>query len=603
MEKIKRNYLDLLYKGYYFPYTHLNYDKEQMNELLCDEDSSGLFFPDIDYKDKNSANWHAIKHLYRIEKAIQSGGAERLHNDPQWLEKILGAFNYWLVNDFDNPNWWFENLAAPKSVANITLMLGELLPDDMFKAAIKIVERAKNTYYGWNWWGANAIWLGSVIITHSLLINDTELMKKAHQIICKEFTYSRNEGPRRDGGFHQHGRKIMSGAYGRSYTFETAPFVKIFAGTDFEIPREKINILLTHILDGQQLLQFKGYFDYGVTGREYSKLDALKIGKILPALELLYTIEDLPRKEEVGRFIDELKGKGKGVSATKWFDSCYYLVNKTDEYYMSVRGVGPNVFGSESVIGQGVLGYNMSYGTNTCFMKTGEEYFNIAPVWDYAKMPGTTARQETDEELKQHGDWNKRPQKNRPINRAKDDAALVVLQPEHDGISLKSTFFVYKDNLIVLGADIKDEKNVGTVLTTVEQSFAKNTVIHSDKYFENAGIHYVNLDEKSKFDCEVKVQTGSFLRNNSGGSDNPVSAEIFTLTVPFGGDGSTYAYRVSAEFPTTDVKVIRNDSKCQAILADDSLLMFMAYEECAIEVCGRKWSLNSGECEIWDIDK
>jgi len=65
------------------------------------KDSKYAYFPDIDYGDKTVSAWQCRNHLSRLlYMAAALGDAE---GEKLW--EILAAIDFWVDNNFINPNW------------------------------------------------------------------------------------------------------------------------------------------------------------------------------------------------------------------------------------------------------------------------------------------------------------------------------------------------------------------------------------------------------------------------------------------------------------------------------------------------------------------
>jgi chondroitin AC lyase len=268
-----------------------------------------------------------------------------------------------------------------------------------------------------------------------------------------------------------------------------------------------------------------------------------------------------------------------------------------------VRGTGPKLAGAEYCNGEGVLCYNMSYGTNTCFMKSGKEYHDISSVWDYCKIPGTTAREETDESLLiNHGNWHIEVLKDTVADgKVKGDCGIYSQNFKHEDISLKAAYFLYKGNMVCLGADVKDgAPEKGDVYTTVEQCIADNPLQISETIAENSGFVYRNLDGNTKLSMSISEVCGSWKRNNTGSNYPDETKTVFMLTIPYNSDYDKYAYMVSAKGYEAEVGIVRNDGVCQAVCFEHSTVIAVFHEDGKFEYNGKKYSGNKGELLIFD---
>ncbi len=132
--------------------------------------NSSCYWPDINYRDKSRAVWLTAEHMVRITIMLQAfsvnGSTER--NNTKLLIAAHCALNVWLVNDWQNPNWWWNRIWIPLRTASHLLMLGDSVTN--FE-----LEKIKQISYRANWWhidqwttGANLVWMIQVQLYRSL---------------------------------------------------------------------------------------------------------------------------------------------------------------------------------------------------------------------------------------------------------------------------------------------------------------------------------------------------------------------------------------------------------------------------------------------------
>jgi hypothetical protein len=46
-------------------------------------------------------------------------------NDPKLMVDVHCALNVWFIHDWQNPNWWFNQIDIPLQTTNQLLMLGD----------------------------------------------------------------------------------------------------------------------------------------------------------------------------------------------------------------------------------------------------------------------------------------------------------------------------------------------------------------------------------------------------------------------------------------------------------------------------------------------
>ena len=598
IKRIKERQRDLFFKGYFCKYAAETV-KADIELVKGDRDDLYLY-PDIDYSDIDRSIWLAGFHYYRMELQIIESGMERVDNDPEWREKMLGAIRYWIEKDFINPNWWQNQIGMPLVMANLAIVFEKYLPDDLIAELKKLISRGTfHAHEGINeiaelrettksitadgWTGANLVWGASTTIRFALWLEDEELLRIAIYRLLEEIKISA-EGIQADGAFCQHGPRWYSGGYGRSFVFEIAPILYILRGTKFALPKEKTDLIMMHILDGQRMMMRKGYFDFGAVGREYARPGALGAGSLKRALLLIAEDETLERKSELAEFCCGLESESDGFENTKYYDSIAQLCHKKNGIYFGIRGRKENIYGAEMCNAEGTLSYNMTYGTVSCVMESGKEYFDISPVWDYSRIPGTTARIETQDELLSHGEWWRMLENPcRSFGKANGECGAMAQFTSHDGVSITAAYFVFDGTLVALGTDIKDETpERGRLQTNVEQCIAAGTE-HGESMARNGRIIYKNLDMNTEFISCTASQSGSWRKNHAAQSDIIISKDIFSVSIPVTPYGK-YAYLVSCD-NEPEVTILQNDSNCQAILAGGKKLMAVFHKDCIIS-CG-----------------
>ncbi len=579
-------------------------DKGEHLSKAIDDGTGCLYWSDINYADEKWSEWEPRSHLRRMVGMLQAGGKERMENDIEWRNKVIGVLRYWLKHDFICPNWWHNEIGTPLDISATVFMLEKYLDESDIKKAVEIISRGSMKYCenADRQAGANLLWAASVTLKHALLYGDESELAYAVKRAESELKFG-IEGIQPDGSFYQHGYRWYSAGYGLSFVMEVAPFLHTLDGTSFAFKKENMEIFLVHVLDGLRHMFINNHFDYGAYGREFARKGTGTTRLLFKAVNMLVKCQGIPRRDELLALKNEMCAGGKVTKATNYYYKINVLNQKTDDYYMSVRGTGPRLAGAEHCNGEGVLCYNMSYGTNTCFMKSGREYHDISPVWDYCKIPGTTARVETDESLlNNHGNWHVEVLKDTVADgKVKGDCGIYFQNFKHEDISLKAAYFLYKGNMVCLGADIKDDASEkGDVYTTVEQCIADNPSQISEAIAENSGFVYRNLDRNTSFSMSVSDVCGSWKRNNTYSNLPDETKTVFMLTIPHNCEHDKYAYMVSAKGYETEIEILRNDGVCQAVCFENNTVMAVFHQDGEFEYNDEKYSGNKGELLIFD---
>ncbi len=594
---IRERYVDLLYRGSFRENVQgvMKDTADQLvNSLVPGPDPDTYVWQDIEYTDARRHEWRAARHYARLESAIVNGGKERLKNDAAFREKLIGTLRHWLIHDYRNPNWWHNDIGMPSHIGDIGLLLREYLTPEEFAKTLELVGRGsiKNRADIYRWGGANLIWGIYNSIRHALLSEDTELLQISRERIEKEMAYTQ-EGIQPDGAFYQHGPRWYSGGYGASYTYDLSQLVWLLSGTAFAFPRERIDVFLQHVLDGQRRMMLHGFFDYGGVGREIARCGTLNRVEMIYGIRLLTEVMDLPRRDELLAFVHDIdrgavEDETDPYSGTNWFPSISFLSQRKNGSYFGIKCHAPAQYDAEICNSEGELCYNMSYGTHYCLMRRGNEYYDLNPIYDWAHVPGTTARVENDAEILSHRNWWNLPLPNGHIGGlASGDRGIIFEKPEHDGISLMTAFFVFDGCMVSLGAGIRDEKEGGLPLTTTVDQCHPVSPRPGKHRASNGGFSYENLDPETEFVSGVVEREGAWKRNSFEEVYAPVTGKVFLAYIPVKPGKDSYAYAVSPRGKRAGAKVLSNTPALQAISLSDGTVMAVFHEEGDLVVGGK----------------
>ncbi|MCQ2414197.1 MAG: hypothetical protein MJ082_05330, partial [Clostridia bacterium] len=435
------------------------------------------------------------------------------------------------------------------------------------------------------WTGANLLWFAATTVRKGILLDSPEILKLAVDRAAEEIDFL-DEGLQKDGSFYQHGHRLYSLGYGRPFVEKTADLMLLLGDSEYQFSEEKMSVLLYHVLDGILYMTHKGGADYAASGREYVRPGALRLGNVERALRKLLRIEKMPRKEEIRAFADAIAEQKPCVSGVKYFPDSAFTVGHYGDVYISFKGTNATLWEAEIINGEAVLGYNLSYGTHTTVMTDGDEYETIAPIWDYARIPGTTAPDETDAQFMARPDWSKRYLTGGAFGgRAFDGKNAVIYESlTHEGISLTVCAFFTAGGVVILGNGLKDAQN-RPLTTTVEQCHLKDGYTFDGKVLTHGGAIYESLYTDAVLVPEVSHREGKLNRVALLAADKTVSGDVLTVTLKKPAGCDSYAYRIAPKEAIGEkFSVIRNDGKIQAIGLPDGGIMAHFYENGTLDL-------------------
>jgi chondroitin AC lyase len=546
---------------------------------LADSLAQDGTWPDVDYVSPETSLWptsHHLEHTLMLAKAarlLRSAG----HQDPVLETRALLSLRLWLARDFQNPNWWWNQIG--------TLLRPELRTADLDRLQ-PILRRSI-----WaTWTGANLVWGVTIQIVRGMIYDDVNAVAEGYARLYLEIRRAPlvqtngkvGEGIQADNSFHQHGAQFYSSGYGLVYAVDIGRFVVSSWGTSLQISPACMEIYAAFLLDVEQWMIRGGTFDYSATGREITRVGKSAVphdeaGRPISGSDSAYSLANVagalatlstPRQTEFRLFANRLNAipNGTDVSGNKHFWNSDYMSHQRPSFATSVKMFSARTQNSEIVNGEGLTSMHLSDGVNLLY-RTGDEYENIFPVWDWTLLPGTTALHATQPngapltyEIKPVG------QRGRTtfvggVSDGHYGAAAMDLQ--RGPLSAKKAWFFFDKFYVALGAGITIVKGTTSadVATDINQSLLRwgVRVNHSEEpllegihNYRKGALRLVTHDHTGYIlgpntvaVISDTVQTGRWSDIGTG-SSAPVSLPVFNLWIDHGAapQNATYQYTV-----------------------------------------------------------
>lgn len=588
---------------------------------VLDETNETYYFKDLDYASKDKAKWPCWNHVTR---ALQIAVVANKTNDDDMLDIAYKLGNYYFCNNFTNPNWWFAAIGVPRDFSDLGFFTYKMSTNNEKKQMLSVIRHGSFAYTTdtRSATGCNLYDYAHITLKASILAKDQAELNTVSTYLLPGIAENKEEGFQSDGAFFQHGRMIQSGSYGRQGMIRLSKIAATVANTNVNIfTKDKLRIVLNSVVNGLKYLTHKGSFNYSVLGRTYSRPTALNISGgttdlgNLHDLKCFLDVNDLPHRAELTKLLNDLEDSKATFSGINYFPSSSLITMNLDDIYMSYRGGGISdstrqTVNIEGINGENELGYNLSYGTNTCVMETGNEYLNMPALWDYDYLPGTTAVNETDEELKANHPTSTFARKlegtflmGHPTSSNDDPLTENIVinmgQTKHEKIAYTITCFATLDGMVILGSNITNDDNQA-LHTCVEQCRVNTNpnIKESNLLVEHSNVVYRSLDNHI-FTVETAEKTGNWKRNNNS-YDLSVTERVLKIYLKA---VSHYAYSIQSKAKEDKVfKVAANTKDVHAIeLPDGQHLAAAFYNDAEFIYNGKTYSGTKKTMRVFDL--
>lgn len=567
-------------------------------------------WPGINYEDVSNEGFQHSRHsayLVDLARAYQSKSS-KFHKNKKVKNTIELALKNWVDNDYICHNWWHNQIGTPNNLVHLMLLVGDELPNELVEKAQPIIGRAHTDAPG-SRPGGDRIKIAGIQSKNLLFLGKKETFDKVVRIIEGEIKFSEWVGAEYGYGF----RHIPSGfanremggrgiqydysfhhrvdgvnntlSYGTSYADAFAEWVAYTTGTEYAFSEEKINKLVDYYLDGIcKHLIFGKFPDPGAKNRSISRKGTLHpVGSSIISKLLTSTNYRINELEEIRNTRDN-DAKSTLSHATYFWHSEHFTFQRPN-WFASVRMYSSRTHNMEQPYNsEGLFNHHRGDGTNhiSC---TGDEYFDIAPVFDYQKVPGATIMQKPElpapNQIQKLGTMDF-------VGAATDGKFAAVafdFKSPHDPLVARKSWFFFDNEYVCLGAGISCKTQL-PVVTAINQcllrgdvtlSTGKNKLVvdKGEKEFQNVnwvfhdGIGYV-FPEPAKVGLKNNAETGSWWEINKQ-SDSPkeeISLDVFKLWLDHGNrpSGESYGYIVVPATTVGELEKISSKNNVETLL-------------------------------------
>jgi chondroitin AC lyase len=555
---------------------------------------------DLDYADRSRTYWQPLTHLDRV---LIMSRASRLSGDRSLLPKIHAALDFWLRGDFSSPNWWQNEIGAPRLLAQTLICLGpDVTPQQLAKS--KVVLRRSD----WKrWTGQNLVWGVTIQILRGLIENDADAVTTAYARLYGEVRITTTEGIQPDFSFHQHGPQFYSGGYGMGFAQDVPRYASFAWGTRWQMPDDKLAILTGYLLDGEQWMMHRGRFDYSAVGRQITRKGGSgvprswtsgPINRIGAAYGLTNAVALLaqhptPRQDELKRFAERLAGDDRDpLVGNRHFWRSDYMAHHRPGWFASVRMFSTRLLNTEIVNDEGRKSQHLADGCNMLYVED-DAYYDIFPTWDWMKIPGTTAEAALDvEEPRSIGVRGKSSFVGGVSDGAYGVAAMHLVRGK---LAARKFWFFFDEGYLCLGAGITCASD-NPVATTINQCLLRGGIERGDGWIRHADVGYI-VPRRQQTQLTTGERQGRW-SDIGAGSDDLVRKKVFCLWIDHGirPADATYEYlvlpRATREEPAaaaarSPVRIARNTPQLQAAVHQTSQTIACVFAEAGTLATGK----------------
>ncbi|WPP51433.1 polysaccharide lyase 8 family protein [Catalinimonas niigatensis] len=557
---------------------YISSDFSKTAEYLHSLQANGAW-TDVDYADQDN-EWNPLVALDRIliMTYAYSHPEDKLHQDAALKSGIVNALQYWYQV---NPHCinWYKNVIAKQFYFNvIALLLQGHIEEALLDKMINDLTEAPSMT------GSNRTLVSVSVLYRGVLERNAARISSGVAGIMKQVHITPEEGIQQDYSFHQHGAFLYNGSYGHGFLKESIWLAYMVRDTQFAFTEEQMQVLRNYYLQGMRWMVHREVLDYNVRGRQVGRSSSFDPDAdiLVPQLEHFIIADSAYREAYQTSRQRILHQQPQAIQGNRHFWRSDYTAHHRDAYFTSLRMCSERTVGMEMDVNtENLYGYYLPYGL-TYIYRRGDEYQEIFPVWDWARLPGVTSPHHA---FSMKG---RSTQSTSFVGGVSDSTyGISTMHLDVKDTQAKKSWFWFDQEWVALGTDIQS-RNEHPIVTGINQCLLNGEVIvdgetvaegertlESPSWIWHDSIAYL-FPEQQAVGLQATERSGQLQKIFGLGADSVYRKEIFSLWFDHGlqPTQSSYAYVVrpgcspsemTAYAEELPLSILSNSSEVQAV--------------------------------------
>jgi chondroitin AC lyase len=550
---------------------------------------------DVDYFSSVTTNT-CMTHITRIRQMARAFNQpdNPLYLDSTLLTGIENGLQYWHDNK-DNLNlagFWWEDIGPQLHIGPTLILMKTHIDSQLLWDVSSWLLDPQNSGQNRVWYSSETVWRGCVRDSSSTVASGVSGMAKTLPITT-------GDGIQRDFSFYQHGPMLYNGGYGKAFAYDMAFWVSKTNGLSVGFDSTQVAVFSALMLEGHQWMIRGHYFGVASTGRNISRTNDALVSSVLQERLQLVGGE---RQDELNAFAAHLRGENdSSVVGNRHFWRADYQSHRRAGFHSSVKMCSKRTTGTEEWASENIKNYYLPFGAFE-IRRHGDEYYNIFPLWDWARIPGVTCPHVSSVGYEAFVDGTK----DFVGGVSNGENGVAVLDLDRGGVTGKKAWFFFNNDILALGAGIK-ATGTAPVVTSVNQCWLRGDVwngavgesgavvangqdtLSGAQWVCHDSVGYVFPASDNPIVLKNRSQSGTWYNiNHYYGSQTVITDDVFSLWLSHGvapEDGS-YEYlvlpgrdhaSVEAFAASSPIKVIANTTTVQAARHADEQLTGMVF--------------------------
>jgi chondroitin AC lyase len=423
--------------------------------------NSSCYWPDINYKDKSIVLWDTATHMHRITTMLQAltVNGSLAQNNTNLRSAIHCALNVWLINDWRDPNWWFNEIDIPMHATSQLLMLdGNVTSFE--------IEKIKEISYRAAWWlhrptdtGANLLDMIRSQLYRSLATNNVTGITQGFSRIWEDIAIVPlgGQGIQVDWSYHFHGYQLLAGSYGIGWVDNVFLYIQCSDNTQYQADQQHLLLFGEFLTKGDAWMIVGTKWDWNVVGRSISRpFDISTVDMKSDWVRLLArSIESNDTKSELMNFADRLDKQPNAplLIGNRHFYTSDFQVHRRTNWTFAIKMQSIRTQGSECTNGENSKDENGGQGVLNLYTAERYDYDFIFPLLDWQAINGITVEHGIPLEPCKDGDFARK--RLAFVGGVSDGQyGLAMMDTASHNLTAKRSWHFYDDAVIALATNL-----------------------------------------------------------------------------------------------------------------------------------------------------
>lgn len=544
-------------------------------------------WPDVNYA-YSSTTYTADVHINRVKTFAQAymKPGSSYYQRSTLFTAIINSLHYWNTTDPQSWNWYHNQISNPQRIGEILILLdtaAQSLGGLRNALLTQMIRGNPNSQTG-----ANKLDVATHFMYRACLTANDSLMQYSVDQIFYPLMLTTGEGIQHDLSYQQHGPQLYFFGYGSVFVEGETKIAYYLRGTSYALSGPQLSIFSNFVRNGFLKAMRSRYIDFGTNGRSISRVNQLAVGVTaqLEKLKVLDSTHVTTYNENIARLNGSQPPGYLLPSLHTHFWRSDYTLHHRNGYLFGVHMTSTRTAKQENGNGENLKGYYLSDGS-THIAANGNEYYNIPPVWDWSRIPGTTVPYITT--IPVRSSWGTNFGTTTFAGGVSDSLyGVSALQFSDYNTQARKAWFFFDNEVVCLGAGISSTATQ-PINTTVNQCLLSGAVSakvndgittigngvysynNTLKWITHNGISYY-FPSGGQIQLSMQSQSGTWKSINNGGSTDVQTMNVFKLWFNHGATpiNNTYAYYVlpgqnMSNYDTSAVRIEQNTAAMQVV--------------------------------------